>query len=292
MTNVSVIGLGMMGSALAETLLAQKMDVTVWNRSSQVSFALGAKGARVADTVKAAIGASKTIFICVRDYDASHAVLNTPVVKAALAGRTIIQLTSGTASQARISESWANDIGAQYLDGAILGFPADIGTASISVIYSGNFDIYERCQSLFAALGGSYDHVGSDVGAAAVLDNSILLIYFSAHFGMMQGAALCSSAGISLEKYHKASAPFLAGMGGVFKRSLEMIDCSCYETDQSTIETRSAVLHHIAALSDENGVDNAFVHCMQNLADTAIAQGHGSQNPAALFELFKSKNVL
>jgi 3-hydroxyisobutyrate dehydrogenase-like beta-hydroxyacid dehydrogenase len=281
----------MMGTAIAKTFMAQEMDVTVWNRTSAASLALGANGARVAETATEAISASETIIICVRDYDASNNVLNNPDVKAALAGRTIIQLTSGTPLEARTSEAWVNDVGAHYLDGAILGFPADIGTSSSSVLYSGDRDAYESCKLVLSALGGSYDHVGDDVGAAAVLDNSILLIYFAAHFGMMQGAALCASAGISLDKYHKSSIPFLAGLGGVLQRSVEMIDRGSYETDQSTIETRSAVLHHIAAISDENGVDNSLVHCLQNLAATAMAEGHGSHSPAALFELFKPKDA-
>lgn len=287
MTNVSVIGLGMMGSAIARRFMAQGMDVTVWNRSSAASLVLEANGAKVADTATAAISASETIIICVYDYDASNDVLNTCDVKAALAGRTIVQLTSGTPEQARASEAWANDVGAHYLDGAILGFPADIGTPSNSVIYSGHPDTYERCKLVLSALGGSYDYVGADVGAAAVLDNSILVTYFAAHFGMMHGAALCASAGISLDTYHRASVPFLAGMSDVLQRSVEMIDRGSYETDQSTIGIRSAVLHHIAALSDENGVDNSLVHCMQTLADRAMAEGHGSHSPAALFELFK-----
>ncbi|MGD8841416.1 MAG: NAD(P)-binding domain-containing protein, partial [Gammaproteobacteria bacterium] len=35
MSNVSVVGLGMMGTALAKTLLEDGLEVTVWNRDPE-----------------------------------------------------------------------------------------------------------------------------------------------------------------------------------------------------------------------------------------------------------------
>ena len=46
--NVSVIGLGLMGSALAEALLNAGHEVTVWNRTPAKAEPLTSKGASVA----------------------------------------------------------------------------------------------------------------------------------------------------------------------------------------------------------------------------------------------------
>ena len=48
MTDISVIGLGDMGSALAQTLLKNGYSVTVWNRSADKADPLMAAGAALA----------------------------------------------------------------------------------------------------------------------------------------------------------------------------------------------------------------------------------------------------
>ena len=58
MSDVSVIGLGAMGSALAEALLKSGLSVTVWNRSPARADALVAKGAVAAGSVNEAVEAS------------------------------------------------------------------------------------------------------------------------------------------------------------------------------------------------------------------------------------------
>ena len=49
---VDLIGLGRMGSALAEALLPRKHQIIVWNRSPDKSRALATKGAEVAKTTR------------------------------------------------------------------------------------------------------------------------------------------------------------------------------------------------------------------------------------------------
>ena len=54
MTDVSVIGMGSMGSALARTLLQSGYAVTVWNRSVDKAELLVSDGAEVADSASVA----------------------------------------------------------------------------------------------------------------------------------------------------------------------------------------------------------------------------------------------
>jgi 3-hydroxyisobutyrate dehydrogenase-like beta-hydroxyacid dehydrogenase len=61
MSDVSVIGLGAMGSALAEAFLKSGLSVTVWNRTQAKAEALVAKGAVAAASVREAVEASKLV---------------------------------------------------------------------------------------------------------------------------------------------------------------------------------------------------------------------------------------
>ena len=50
--NLGLIGLGRMGSALAEALLPRKHQMIMWNRSPDKSLTLATKGAEVAKTTR------------------------------------------------------------------------------------------------------------------------------------------------------------------------------------------------------------------------------------------------
>src|SRR5687768_7739876 len=118
-TEVTVIGLGQMGSTLAKILLQKDYRVTVWNRTTSKVNALIKEGAIAAPDISSAITSSPVIVICVHDYATSKLILDKEEVTSRLSGRTLIQLTTGSPTDAHESEIWAKKYGADYLDGAI-----------------------------------------------------------------------------------------------------------------------------------------------------------------------------
>ena len=69
MSDITVIGLGAMGLALARTLLEAGRNVTVWNRSPEKIQPLMALGARGPSNFGEALAASPQIIVCLSDYD-------------------------------------------------------------------------------------------------------------------------------------------------------------------------------------------------------------------------------
>ena len=109
MSDVSVIGLGAMGSALASAQLNSGRSVTVWNRSPQKVSAHVARGAEGAATVSEAVQASPVIMICVDNYTVTNTLLGTDTVIPALSDRTVIQFSTGTPKEAERSNlSWGD----------------------------------------------------------------------------------------------------------------------------------------------------------------------------------------
>ncbi|MCS3835219.1 3-hydroxyisobutyrate dehydrogenase-like beta-hydroxyacid dehydrogenase [Aeromonas veronii] len=132
MRHLSVIGLGAMGSALATTLIKAGHPVTVWNRSAAKAAPLQALGATLAPSVGAAIAASDITLVCVDNYAVSQQLLDE--ASDAVAGKLLVQLSTGSPQGARALESWSHARDARYLDGAILCFPDQIGTSDASII--------------------------------------------------------------------------------------------------------------------------------------------------------------
>src|SRR5437899_617806 len=114
MSDVTLIGLGLMGQALGKALLTGGHRLTVWNRTPARAEALVRAGAVQAADIQAAVSASPVVVVCVLDYPASRAVLEGAA--SAFAGKVLVQLTTGTPQEAREDESWARERGCNYLD--------------------------------------------------------------------------------------------------------------------------------------------------------------------------------
>jgi len=131
-------------------------------------------GATVATSVAAAVAASRGIVVCVINYDVSNSLLRSKDVAGKLAGKLLVQLSTGTPREARDGEAWAKKAGVAYLDGAIMAYPKDIGSQECTILYSGQKEVFEANRGLLLNLDGAPVFVGDDIGGASTLDQSVL----------------------------------------------------------------------------------------------------------------------
>lgn len=75
MTDISVIGLGAMGSALARAQIKAGRSVTVWNRSPEKAELLVGDGAVAATTASEAIAASPVTITYVKSHPQTMEIL-------------------------------------------------------------------------------------------------------------------------------------------------------------------------------------------------------------------------
>lgn len=71
MSDVTMIGLGAMGSALALAYLRNGHGVSVWNRTTARMTSVGNEGAVPCETAWQAVRASPVTVICIDNYDAT-----------------------------------------------------------------------------------------------------------------------------------------------------------------------------------------------------------------------------
>ncbi len=116
-----MLGLGILGRALAGALLKAGHQITVWNRTATKAEGLLAQAALLAGTANGAVNASPVTISCVSDYQSLQQTF-APVADE-LDSRLLVNLTSGDSAQARHMARWAEQRGADYLDGAIMAVP-------------------------------------------------------------------------------------------------------------------------------------------------------------------------
>ena len=151
MSDVAVIGLGLMGAALAAAFQKNGNSLTVWNRTASKCDPFVEAGAHAAASVEDALAASDLVVVCLDDYPVTRALLENPAAGGQLSGKALVQLSTGTPMQARLEHEWMQHHGANYLDGAILNGPPAIGTKHGHILVSGDRSAWEQSQSLSIA---------------------------------------------------------------------------------------------------------------------------------------------
>ncbi|MFF8716501.1 NAD(P)-dependent oxidoreductase [Streptomyces sp. NPDC015184] len=280
---VTVIGLGLMGQALAGAFLKAGHPTTVWNRTAAKADRLVAEGAQSAPTVDAALKASPLAVICLTDYAAVHELLGADGVVPA--GTTLVNLTSGDSAGAREAARWADRIGARYLDGAIMAVPPVIGTAEAVILHSGPQEDFEAHRSTLEALG-TVTHLGADHGLAALYDVAGLAMMWSVLNAWLQGTALLRTAGVDAGTYAPFAQRIATGVAEWLPGYAEQIDSGSFPAEVSALETDARAMEHLIEESRALGVNAELPELFKAMADRAIAAGHGGEQYPVLIEEF------
>jgi 3-hydroxyisobutyrate dehydrogenase-like beta-hydroxyacid dehydrogenase len=196
-SRVGVLGAGMMGAAFAKTFLGAGYQVAVWNRSSEKCEDLRSRGATVAPSIDSLLVSSDIIFFNVATYENLRHLLEP--VKNRFDGRIFVNLVTGTAEDAQALAPLIEGEGGRYLDGAIEGYPSDIGNARTLIAYSGPKALWSQNEQFLRLAGGASRWVGEAPGAANVFDTAMSggfgigclgAFVESVHYASMAGVAL------------------------------------------------------------------------------------------------------
>ncbi|MFC4118570.1 NAD(P)-dependent oxidoreductase [Nonomuraea zeae] len=285
MSEVTVIGLGLMGQALAQAFLAKGHATTVWNRSAGKAEQLAAQGAVRADSARAAAGASPLVVVCVSDHQAVRELLDP--LEDVLAGRVLVNLTSGTSEQARETARWAERRGIDYLDGVIMDVPQGIGTAGAVLYYSGPRPAFDRHEPTLRSLGEGTVYLGADHGLSSLYDMAMLTMMWSILNGFLHGAALLGTADVPAATFAPAVVKGMSTVAEWLPGYGAQIDSGKYPALDSTVDTHLAAMEHLVHESEALGVSAELPRFVKALADRAVAGGHGGEGYAAMIELFR-----
>lgn len=281
MTELTCVGLGLMGSALARALLAAGHNVTVWNRSPGRANSLVALGAQEAQFFAEALAASPIVVICIDNYASARALLEPEGKTGHLAGRTVVSLTTGTPREAEELSAWVEAQGANYLDGAILAGPNEIGSSTGDILISGDPVAWEVAKPYLTCLAGKVRHVGQQVGAAAGLDFAWLTMSFVQFIGVAHAANICRAQGIDLQAFMDI---FRADIDTETCRLAGMIKDADYDHPTATLQVWGAALGHIQEQARDAGIPSDIPDFIAGYFQRAIGMGLGQQEAIAIYK--------
>ncbi|RKT54678.1 NAD(P)-dependent oxidoreductase [Saccharothrix australiensis] len=279
---VTVLGLGLMGRALAAAFLEAGHPTTVWNRTPDKATDLVAGGAVLAPSAADAIRAASLVVVCLSDTAAVRDALAPH--RADLAGRTLVNLTSGTSDEARELATWSDD----HLDGAIMAIPESIGRPEAFLLFSGSRAAFDRHRDSLGRLGNA-TFFGEDPGLASLYDVALLGVMWGTLNAFLHGAALLGAAKVDATAFAPFANQWIGSVTGFVDAYAAQIDRGDYQAEDAALETHLATMKYLVRESAAAGVDTDWPARLQALTERAIDAGHAGASYASLVEVFRGR---
>lgn len=286
MKSVTVIGLGPMGQAMAGAYLDGGYEVTVWNRTPARADELVARGAKRAETVEAALTANELVVLSLIDYDAMDAVL-AQAPEAALAGRTLVNLTSDTPDRARQAVAWLAGRGAVQISGGVQVPPPGIGTPEAMTYYSGPKDVIEKYRPALEVLTG-IEYLGEDPGLAALYYQIGIDMFWTALAGYLHGQAVAEANGISARDFLPHAVRTM-DLRYFLEFYAPRITAGDHAGDVDRVSMGVASLEHVLRTARASGVDGSLPAAVLEIFRRGVTAGHGQDSLTSLVGVLRRR---
>jgi len=201
MPSIAFVGLGAMGSAMAQRLLAAGHAVAGYNRTRAKAEALASKGLKVADSARAAVDGADFVLSMVADSEALQDVaLRSDGVVAGLGrGAVWAEMSTVSPTVTRMLGERVTEKGAALLDAPVSGSSVTVAQGQLSFMVGGDPAALERIRPVLVAIGPSITHVGT-LGLAVTMKVAMNLGIAVQMLAFSESVLLAEKSGIPREK--------------------------------------------------------------------------------------------
>lgn len=281
--NAGFIGLGVLGRTIAQHLIDQGVDLTVWNRTP--GKAEGLKAA-VAASPAEVIARTPVVFLNLRDSAAVEAVLNGDqgLLAGGCAGKIIIDTTTNHFVDVVRFHAWVRERGGSYLEAPVLGSVIPASKGALTVVVSGEQAVFDRAKPLIEKIGSTIFFLG-EIGLATKMKlvNNLVLGVFMAALG--EAVTLGEAAGIEKARVLDILAAGAGNSGILNAKRQKLLD-----EDFSPHFSASLIykdLHYLQDLARALGRPLFTGSAVKELYAMALLNGVADQDLAVIYDLLK-----
>jgi 3-hydroxyisobutyrate dehydrogenase-like beta-hydroxyacid dehydrogenase len=200
MQTIGLIGLGVMGRAMAANLLKAGFPLIVFNRTLSRCDELADLGAVVAASPAELASKSHTVLVIVSDTAAVESILFGPkgLADGLHKGAVVIDMsTISPASTIQFAERLRR-LGCEMLDAPVSGGEEGAQKATLTIMAGGTPKVFEDCLPLFRALGKNITYTGTNGnGQKTKLVNQVIGALNL--LATIEGIRLASASGLDLQ---------------------------------------------------------------------------------------------
>ena len=277
---VTVLGMGAMGAGMAQSLLREDIDVTVWNRTVERSEPLADDGATVALDPTAAVADADVVVAMLFDA-ASTLELMATVLPAMTQDAVFVQCATVGVDGAAQTAALAAEHGVAFLDCPVLGTKAPAEQGKLVMLASGDPALREKVQPAFEAMAAKTIWVGDELGLGSKLKLVCNAWIATLAAAVGQSLALAKGLGVDqqlmLDAFDGAAAgsPYLQMKGKAIVESSFAPQFSVDGVRKDTGLIRDAI--------EAAGLSTVLVDGVRAAFDAASEAGHGGDDMAAVY---------
>jgi 3-hydroxyisobutyrate dehydrogenase-like beta-hydroxyacid dehydrogenase len=160
---VGFIGMGHMGSHMAQRLLEAGYQLAIYDRTPERAQEVAQQRATVARTPRELAAQCEVLMVCVTDDEAQQSVMfgQDGALAGVHGGSMIIDLSTVSPDASRRLYQAAKRQGVSMIDAAVSGSVPQVEQGSLVIFVGGEQETYQQCKSILDVLGKSSFYMGA-----------------------------------------------------------------------------------------------------------------------------------
>jgi 3-hydroxyisobutyrate dehydrogenase len=273
--NVTILGAGGMGSAMAERLSETGHRVIVWDRDPDHANRVGGVGVTAAADPASAVAEASVVITMVTNGEAVHAIAE-QMLPAMRRDAVWVQASTVGAEWADTLRALADANGRTMLDAPVSGSTGPARNGSLSWLVAGPATAVEAARPVLDSLGERVLVVGT-AGEASRLKLVVNTWMTAATVAMAEALAACDRLGVS----RSALLDVLAGGPLAMPYALQKAQLMTDREFTAGFPVELA-LKDIRLAERADGLQSPFVRALEDRLQRAVDAGHGRDDVAAV----------
>ncbi len=280
---VTVLGTGAMGAGVAQSLLREGHDVTVWNRSRERAEPLAEHGATVADDAGSAVAQAEVVLLTLFDADAVVDVLEQAAGDAPTDAVWVQASTVGVEGSDTVVQIAAK-YGITLVEAMMLGTKTPAEQGKLTMLAAGPAATLDAIDPVLDAIGAKTVRAGEHVGEGTALKLAANAWIASITAATGQSLAIARSLGIDPALFLQAIEGSASDSAYAHTKGASMMAGEF--PAQFALDGLRKDIGLITDAARANGVSTTLLDALGRVYADASAAGHGSDDIAAVSTAF------
>jgi 3-hydroxyisobutyrate dehydrogenase len=289
MMKVGIIGLGMLGNAVALHLLDSGFEVTVYNRTQEKTTQAKEKGAKVATSPKEIAENSELIITIVKDANAVKEISfeKDGIIEGSHEKLIVADMSTIDPSESKNISKKFQEHNIHKLDIPVMGGPNVAITGDLVMMVSGNKESFDHCKNVFEKIANKVFFLGES-GVAHSIKLAMNLQITMLALSLSEGITLVKKANVDPKIFLEIlnSTYFKTGMSE--KKAFKMINGK-YDTT-FTLANLKKDISTITSAAESLGIELPMIKKAEEVYENAVKEGFGEMDYTGIMEYIKKIN--
>jgi 3-hydroxyisobutyrate dehydrogenase len=279
---VAVLGIGILGRAVAERLQAAGHTVMAYNRTRETAEPLQSLGIELARSPAHALQRTDCALLFLADAPAIRSSILSAESRPALKERTVVQMGTIGPDESREIQQAVEAEGGDYLEAPVLGSVAEATAGTLLAMVGGTDTQLRRVQSVLHSLSKEPRLVGP-VGHAATMKLALNQLIaaetaaFSLSLGLVERSNISTDLFMALLKQSALFAP-------TFEKKLPRLLQRDYERPNFSTRHLLKDVDLVLREAQLKGLETAGLEGVRKILVEAVAHGRRDEDYSALYE--------